>query len=126
MDKNGNSFNFDKSYSVSFPIGLNLYKSDKIGFSFELAPAIKFENNASEVSNLVFHPGVIFPLKHGFSYLTRLAFETIGQYGLTPVLSKTIVTRKTLSYFMRVVAPVRIGNEKPTSIGLALQFGVAF
>lgn len=127
FDKNGHTSNFSKSgYTVSFPIAILILKSDKIGFSFELAPVIKSANNTVKVTNLVFDPGVIFRCKHGYNFITRVAFETSGRFGFTPVLAKTILKRSNLNYFIDVAAPVRFGNAKPASIGLSFQFGIVF
>lgn len=126
FDKNGNTFNFSNSYTVGFPFGINILKSDKIGFSFEIAPTIKVESRTDKVSNLLFHPGVMFRFKNGFTFLTRMAFETSGRYGLTTVFNKVLLAKKNVKYFVAVPVPFRFGNDKPTSIGLGLQFGVGF
>jgi len=127
FDKNGHTFNFsNKSYTVIFPIAILILKSDKIGFAFEVAPVIKFDTVTSKVTNLVFDPAVIFRLKHGYNFVTRVAFETSGRYGFTPVFAKTIIKRPYVNYFVDVGAPVRFGNTKPASIGLTFQFGVIF
>jgi len=127
FDKNGHTFNFSKSgYTVSVPIAILILKSDKIGFTFEVAPVIRSANDTSKVTNVVFDPGVIFRYKHGFNFITRVAFETSGRYGFTPVFAKTIIKRPNLNYFVDVAAPVRFGNAKPASIGLSFQLGIVF
>lgn len=126
IDKNGSTFNFDDSYTVGFPFGINILKSDKIGFSFELAPTIKAEGGTDKVSSLLFHPGVMFRFHRGFTFIQRLAFETNGRYGLTPVFNKVIINRPNVKYFIAVPIPVRFGNDKPVSINVGLQFGINF
>lgn len=128
FDKNTNAFNFTKKlgYTVSVPMAILVFKSDKIGYSFEVAPVIKAVNNVSKVTNLVFDPGAIFRLKHGCNVITRAAFETSGRYGFTPVFAKTIIKRPNVSYFIDTAAPVRFGNGSPPSVALIFQFGAIF
>ena len=126
FDKNGSTFNFSNSYTVGFPIGINILKSDKIGFSFEITPFIKAQHDSSKVSSILFHPGVMFRFKHGFTIIGRLAFETAGRYGFTPVFNKVLIRAKNVNYFVAMGIPVRMGNEKPISVGVALQLGVSF
>lgn len=126
FDKDGHTFNFSKGYTVIFPIGINYYKNDKIGFSFEMAPSVRVAKDTSKVNNMVFHPGIIFRCKRGYSFVTRVAFETTGRYGFTPVLGKTIIKKDNVNYFVTIATPVRVGNAKPASVGLAFQFGILF
>lgn len=49
----GTDFNFDGHYVVGLPIGINLWKSKRIGFSFEVVPYVKAENGSSKMSNLL-------------------------------------------------------------------------
>jgi len=122
----GTDFNFDGHYVVGLPIGLNLWKNKKIGFSFEVVPYVRAENGSSKMSNLLIHPGVLVSLGNGFTFAGRLAFETSGRYGVTPVFNKVIVKNKNCSFFAAVPIPFRFGNEKPFSTTVAFQFGLAF
>ncbi|HMH35130.1 MAG TPA: hypothetical protein VK543_18970, partial [Puia sp.] len=67
LDKKGSTFNFSNGYTVGFPIGINILKNDKIGFSFEITPVIKAQHDTSKVTNIIFDPGVMFRFKHGFT-----------------------------------------------------------
>ncbi|MDB5288237.1 MAG: hypothetical protein JWR05_3186 [Mucilaginibacter sp.] len=118
--------NFSGVYTLSFPFGVNLLKSDKFGISFEIAPAIRTENNVSKVSSVNFHPGAMFCFKHGFTFIGRMAFETNGRFGVTPVFNKVLIKGKDASFFASVPFPVRFGNNIPSSITTGLQFGVSF
>jgi hypothetical protein len=75
---------------------------------------------------VLFHPGAMFRFKHGFTFIGRLAFETNGRFGFTPVFNKTVIKRKNANWFVSVPFPARFGNAVPASIGTALQLGVAF
>lgn len=126
FSSNGTDLNFDGHYVVGLPIGINLWKNGKIGFSFEIVPHVRAENGTSKMSNLLIHPGILISLGDGFTFAGRLAFETSGRYGLTPVLSKVIVKNKASNFFVALPAPFRFGNDKPVSSTIALQFGFAF
>jgi hypothetical protein len=122
----GTSHNFTSSYTVGMPTGINILKSDQIGFSFEFVPFIRSENNVAKMKNFLFHPGVMFRFKHGFTLVTRAAFETSGRFGFTPVLNKVIKKNKNTNYFVALPLPARFGNDKPSTWGIGFQFGIGF
>jgi len=126
FDADGSHYNFDGSYTVGFPVGVNVLKSDKIGYSFEVVPFINSANGTSKTNNVLIHPGVMFRYPKGFTFLTRLAFETAGRYGFTLVFNKVVYKTKMNNYFIAMPLPVRFGNDKPVSAGIALQLGVTF
>jgi hypothetical protein len=122
---------FKTATTIGFPFGVLVYYSDKFGFSFEITPSIVASKptgkyGTSKTSNVLFDPGPMFRFKHGWTLISRLAFETGGRYGVTPVLNKTIARTKALNYFVAVSAPMRAGNSAPTSIGGNLQIGFIF
>ncbi|MFN8354403.1 MAG: hypothetical protein U0Y10_08160 [Spirosomataceae bacterium] len=122
----GSTGNFGSSYTVGFPTGINILKSDQIGFSFEFVPIIRAEGGVSKVNNFLFHPGVMFRFKNGYTLVTRAAFETAGRFGFTPVLNKVVKKNAHSNYFVAIPLPVRFGNDKPTSFTVGFQFGVGF
>lgn len=120
------TYNFNGSASIGFPIGVNVLYSDKFGFSYEFTPTIKAGGGTSKMSNLLFDPGTMFRFQHGFTIITRLAFETSGRYGFTPVFNQVYAHTKDVNYFVALSAPVRFGNSASSSIGLNVQFGFTF
>ena len=118
--------NFRDYYVVGVPFGVNFWKTSKTAFSIEIIPFIKAENGTSKMYNVLFHPGLVFDIGNGFRISARAAFETAGRYGFTPVLAKTIYKAKSNSYYISFGIPARFGNDKPGSIGSALQIGTAF
>ena len=119
--------NFAKqSTSVGFPVGVNVLYSDKFGFSYEITPTIKSTSKSSSTSNLLFDPGTMFRFEHGFTIITRLAFETQGRYGFTPVFNQVYARTKDVNYFVALSLPARFGNALPASLGLNLQIGFIF
>lgn len=118
--------NFRDYYAVAFPTGINIWKSSKIGFSFEIAPNIKAEDGISKVNSVLFHPGILVALGHGFTFAGRAAFETNGRYGVTPVITKSVIKNANSSYYVSIPFPVRFGNDHPTTFSAGLQIGIAF
>ena len=71
--------NFRDYYAVGFPTGINIWKNEKIGFSFEVVPNIKDDQGTDKVTNLLFHPGILVALGNGFTFAGRTAFESSGR-----------------------------------------------
>jgi hypothetical protein len=124
--EDGFKSNFGNVYTVGFPFGMNILKSDQFGISFEVAPAIRTEKNISKVNTVLFHPGAMFRFRHGFTFIGRMAFETNGRFGVTPVFNQVIKKGKDANLFVSVPIPVRFGNDQPASISTGLQLGVSF
>nr|WP_294943807.1 hypothetical protein [uncultured Mucilaginibacter sp.] len=125
-NKDGFTSNFSGAYTIAFPFGVNILKSDQFGISFEIAPAIRTEKNVSKVNSVLFHPGAMFRFQHGFTFIGRVAFETSGRFGFTPVFNQRIIKGKDASMFLSLPIPVRFGNGVPASISIGLQVGVSF
>jgi hypothetical protein len=120
------AWNFDGSYTVGFPIGISVPKSEHITFSFELIPFLKVANGESKINNFLFHPGIAYKYKNGFALVSRLAFETGGRYGFTEIFNKNLVKKDNYNLFCAIPVPVRFGSGKPASVGLAVQFGIGW
>jgi hypothetical protein len=120
------NLNFRDYYAVGFPTGINIWKSAKIGFSFEVVPNIKVQGASDKVTNLLFHPGVLVALGDGYTFAGRAAFESSGRYGFTPVLNKTVIKNASNSYFVALPLPVRFGNDHPATFTVGFQFGITF
>lgn len=131
INKDKTTPNFKESTTIGFPVGVNVYYSDRFGFSFEFTPSIVAQKpskgpGSSKTSNLLIDPGTMFRFNHGFTIITRLAFETQGRYGFTPVFNKVYLRTKAVNYFIAGSLPVRFGNLQPASIGASVQFGFTF
>ncbi|MDY0988069.1 hypothetical protein SOM12_11650 [Flavobacterium sp. CFBP9031] len=126
INEDETTVNFRDYYAVGFPTGINIWKNEKIGFSFEIVPNIKEDQGTSKVTNLLFHPGVLVALGKGYTFAGRAAFESGGRYGFTPVFNKTIIKNTSCSYYVAVPLPVRFGNDHPASFTVGFQFGIAF
>lgn len=117
---------FRNGFAIGFPVGVNILYSAKFGFSFEITPTVQTGNGSSKTSKILIDPGPMFRFEHGFTIITRLAFETTGRYGFTPVFNKIIARTKALNYFMAASLPCRFGNSELPSVGGSLQFGFIF
>ncbi len=126
IDKNTTTYNFNGTTKIGFPVGVNILYSDHFGFSYEFTPTITATSANSKVSNLLFDPGTMFRFEHGFTIITRLAFETAGRYGFTPVFNQVYARTKYVNYFIAGSLPARFGNGAPASIGFNVQFGFTF
>lgn len=122
----GSSANFSGFYLVGVPVGINLWKTPRIGFSLEMVPFIRSEHSVTKMSNVLFHPGILVSLGHGFTFAGRAAFETSGRFGFTPVFNKIIIKNKQSSIYVALPFPVRFGNEHPASFSIGVQLGFAF
>jgi hypothetical protein len=117
---------FNGTTKIGFPIGVNVLYSDKFGFSYEITPTIKEAKKINGVSSILFDPGTMFRFEHGFTIITRLAFQTDGKYGFTPVFNQVYARTKYVNYFVAGSVPVRFGGGEASSIGLSLQIGFIF
>ncbi|MDB5286700.1 MAG: hypothetical protein JWR05_1649 [Mucilaginibacter sp.] len=126
FSNNGFTANFSKSTAFGLPFGLNLLKSDHLGFSMEMVPFMLVQNGSSKMNYMLFHPGVMFRFPHGFTITPRLAFQTDGRYGMTPVFGKIISSQKNYQIYLSLSEPARFGNNLPGSYTTAMQLGISF
>ena len=126
LSKNAPVYNFSNSYVVGFPFGINFWKGNKTGFSIEIVPFIKSDKSSSKTSNILIHPGILVALGHGFTFAGRIAFETAGRYGFTPVLNKIIKRNRGSNFFVALPLPVRFGNSQPVSFTPGIELGFGF
>ncbi|HWZ16410.1 MAG TPA: hypothetical protein VNW95_14315 [Mucilaginibacter sp.] len=126
FNSNGFTANFSKSTALGMPFGFNLLKSDHLGFSMEMVPFMLSQNGSTKMNYMLFHPGVMFRFPHGFTITPRLAFQTDGRYGFTPVFGKIISVQKDYQLYISLSEPVRYGSNLPGSYTTAVQFGISF
>jgi hypothetical protein len=120
------TFDFNGTSVIGFPIGVNVLYSDHFGFSYEITPNIHATNSTSKLNDILFDPGTMFRFQHGFTIISRLAFDTNGRYGFTPVFNQVYLRTKDVNYFVAVSVPARFGNGESSSVGLNLQIGFIF
>jgi hypothetical protein len=113
-------------FAIGFPVGVNVLYSQHFGFSYEITPTIQAAPGSTKTSKILFDPGPMFRFSHGFTIIPRLAFETAGRYGFTPVFNEVYARTKVANYFVALSLPARFGNSELPSIGLNLQLGLIF
>lgn len=116
----------DHTTTIGFPVGVNVLYSDKFGFSYEFTPNVKASGGSSKMNDILFDPGTMFRFEHGFTFISRLAFDTNGRYGFTPVFNQVYARTKDVNYFVAMSLPTRFGNGEAASLGLNLQLGFTF
>jgi hypothetical protein len=116
----------DHTTTIGFPVGVNVLYSDKFGFSYEFTPNIKASGGSSKMNDILFDPGTMFRFEHGFTIISRLAFDTNGRYGFTPVFNQVYARTKDVNYFVALSLPTRFGNSEAASLGLNMQIGFTF
>ena len=126
FNKNETVINFKDFYTVGFPAAINVWRNTKIGFSLEVIPYIKAQGGSSKMSNVVFHPGALIPLGKDWVFAGRLAFETSGRYGVTPVFNKIVKKNKYNNLFIALPFPIRFGNDLPPSFTVGFEIGISF
>jgi hypothetical protein len=109
-------------YAIGFPTGITVKKED-MAFDVEIVPFIDRKSNV----NLLFHPGILFPLGNNFTFGTRAAFEIgQGQYGFTPLINKSFTCKNGQVTFAEIVFPVRFSANGPMTNIVGLHLGVGF
>ena len=131
INKDKTTTEFQAATTIGFPVGINIYYSKHFGFSYEITPSVVWQKSdgkpsTSKSSNLLFDPGPIFRFSNGFNIIPRLAFETQGRYGFTPVFNKIYCRTRDVDYWFSVSLPARFGNSEPASVGANLQIGFTF
>lgn len=131
INKNTTTTQFEYATTIGFPVGINILYSKTFGFSYEINPVLVWQKSdgkpgTSKTTNIVFDPGPIFRFNNGFNIIARLAFETQGRYGFTPVFNKVYLKTSNINYWLSVSTPVRFGNSMPASVGVSLQIGFTF
>ena len=113
-------------FAIGFPVGVNVLYSQHFGFSYEIIPTVQAAPGSTKTSKILFDPGLMFRFSHGFTFIPRLAFDTQGRYGFTPVFNEVYARSKAVNYFVALSLPARFGNNELPSIGLNLQLGFIF
>ncbi len=126
FSNDGNRFNGKDYFTIGNPWGINIWKSKKFGFSFEFTPLLRFSNTENKVANILFHPGVLCRLGHEYTLIGRVAYETSGRYGFTPIINKVVKRTPHNTFFVAALLPVRFGNDHAPSLTAAFQFGIGF
>ncbi|WMJ74698.1 hypothetical protein RCC89_16210 [Cytophagaceae bacterium ABcell3] len=111
--------------SIGIPFGVNFWLHEKLAFSIEFVPILSIQAENFRTEGLLVHPGLIWNLSEKTSFSGRVAFESNGQFGFTPIIARSLYTGKYSSYSIAIPVPVRFGNQMPANmaVGLVLVWG---
>ena len=126
FSSDGNTLNGEDNFVIGNAWGINIWKTKRFGYSFELTPFLKIDSKDSKVSNVLFHPGILYKLGHEYTMIGRLAYETSGRYGFTPIINKVLKRTAYNTFYVAALLPVRFGNNHAASIGAGFQLGIGF
>lgn len=123
----GDTSDITDDFSVGFPVGLTLKKTQRLAFDLELVPVI---HEAGKAVDLTVHPGVLYGLGNNYTAGLRAAFEVDrAAWGVSPLLNKSFPQKNGTALFAEVVLPIRYvsdGADHTTAISLAVHFGIGF
>jgi hypothetical protein len=123
----GETTTITDDFTIGFPMGITIKKTDKFAFDLELVAGV--QNDPLNVS-LTIHPGVLFGLEHGYTFGARVAFDVnAASWGFTPLLNKAF-DKGDHALFVEAVLPIRFQEDSlgdsQTSIGFGIHVGVGF
>ncbi|MFN6946595.1 MAG: hypothetical protein ACK4ND_16730 [Cytophagaceae bacterium] len=111
--------------SAGFPVGVNFWLNKKIAFSIEVVPFLQI-NDPIRAEGLLIHPGFIYNISSKSSLSGRLAFESNGQIGITPIFAHNIYQLEQSALFLAIPFPIRFGNNMPPNFAAGLVIGWGF
>ena len=125
---NGTTTTISDNFTIGFPTGITVRKSQSFAFDLELVPAV--QNDPLHV-DLTVHPGVVFGLANGWGAGARLAFDVNkASWGFTPILNHGLLkVGSGGTLFGELVLPIRFqddGRHTFTSVGFGVHIGVGF
>ncbi len=125
---NGRTTTIADGFAIGFPVALIVRTNSPLAFDFEFVPTINTPSNQD--FRFLIHPGVVYNFKKYAAGL-RGAYEVgTGNYGFTPIASRSFKLTKKTNYFIEAVFPVR-WERRPdrsrfASVGFAVHSGISF
>ena len=126
---NGETTTLSDDFTIGFPVGITVRKSETFAFDLELVPGV--QNKPLHVG-LTVHPGVVCGVGGGWGAGARLAFDVNeASWGFTPILNHGLLkVGSDSTLFGELVLPIRFredGRRKSfTSVGFGVHIGVGF
>jgi len=125
---NGTTTTLTDDFTIGFPVGITVRKSDTFAFDLELVPSL--QNDPLHV-DLTVHPGFVVGVGDGWGVGLRAAFDVNRpSWGFTPIVNHgllKVLNGETL--FGELVVPIRFqdaGAGVFTSIGVGVHIGIGF
>jgi hypothetical protein len=126
LQKSKVSTNFTDYYQMGITTGIILRKSPKYAYNLECVGFVRHEKGVSKMNNFLFHPGMTFYLKKGFTATPRLGFENNGRFGPSLIVGKSFKISKNHSIGVVVPNLLRFGNDAGASFTQAFHVFLGF
>ena len=125
----GTTTNISDDFTVGFPVGITVRKSQTFAFDLEFVPSV--QNEPLDV-DLTVHPGVLWGFADKWNAGIRVAFDVNRpSWGFTPLVNYAFAdVGGGSSLFAELVVPLRfqedLFGDNITSIGLGVHVGIGF
>src|SRR5919198_5148043 len=107
---NGTTTSIADDFSIGFPMGITVRKSDTFAFDLELVPGV--QNDPLHI-DLTIHPGIVGALQGGWGAGVRVAFDVNKpSWGFTPILNHGLLqVGSGGTLFTEFVLPIRFQED---------------
>ncbi len=125
----GNTVTLAEDFIIGFPFGLTVRTDSPVAFDFEFIPTINTPSNQN--FRFLVHPGIVYTFGKNYLVGLRGAYEEgTGNYGFTPIVSRSFKLTAKINYFIEADLPVRWESRPDgsefTSVQFALHTGINF
>jgi len=120
---NGTTTTIADNFIIGFPFALVVRTNSPAAFDFEFVPIINTPSNQD--FRFLVHPGITYSFKKKYAVGVRAAYEFgTGNYGFTPIASRSFKLKGKTNYFIEADFPVR-RERRPNGTGFtSVQFAV--
>ena len=123
---NGETVNIGDDFSIGFPMGITVRKSDAWAFDLELVPTLDPNEDSPIAVPLTIHPGVLRSFGGSWTGGLRMAFDIGGaSWGFTPLLNRGF-NAGGQAVFIEFVVPIRFQDDDIGDTHTAVTFGIHF
>ncbi len=125
----GDTVTLAEDFIIGFPFGLTVRTNGPIAFDFEFIPTLNTPTNQN--FRFLVQPGIVYTFKKDYLVGLRGAYEEgTGNYGFTPIVSRSFKLTEKINYFIEADLPVRwesrLDGSGFTSVQFALHTGITF
>jgi hypothetical protein len=120
------STNFKNYYQMGLTTAVIIRKSQNYAYNLEFVGFIRSQDGLTRMNNMMLHPGVSFYLKKDWAITPRVGFETIGRFGPSLIVSKTMFKLDGHPINFNFVNLLRFGNDQKASFTNAINLTFGF
>jgi len=126
---NGTTTTIADDFIIGFPFGLIVRTNSPVAFDFEFVPTVN--RSSDQDFRFLVHPGIIYNFKKKYAVGLRGAYEVgTGNYGFTPLVSRSFKLKGRTNFFVEADFPVRwerqANSPRFASVGFAAHSGINF